>query len=106
MSAAALLADLRGRGGRLALVGDRVRVHAPPGVLSPADRETLAVRRAHVLDALTAEAAGGWTGAMRAAFAPLVHTPPAGCIAPAVCGRIGRCDRTAAGRPCHMGADR
>lgn len=41
------------------------------------------------------------------AFAPILHLPPAECIAPIACSRLGQCERHAAGRPCqadHGGA--
>ena len=49
-------------------------------------------------------AADGWDREMRAAFAPIRHDPPPGCIAATVCGRIGPCDRHRAGRSCEAQA--
>ena len=49
MSAAALLAALQARGVRLTAVGDRLRVDAPAGVLTVADRAALAAYKAALL---------------------------------------------------------
>ncbi len=43
-----------------------------------------------------------WLDGVRTAFAPILHLPPAGCLGPRVCSRIGPCDRHAAGRPCRV----
>lgn len=57
MTAAVLLADLRARGVRLAAVGARLRVEAPRGVLTEADREALAAHKTAVLAELRDD---GW----------------------------------------------
>ena len=44
----------------------------------------------------------GWPREMRTAFAPVRFEPPAGCLGPVVCARIGSCDRHAGGRPCEV----
>lgn len=44
--------------------------------------------------------ADDWDQGMRAAFTPILHIPPPGCLGPRVCCRIGPCERHAAGRPC------
>jgi len=41
MTAAALLAELRNRGASVAVVGNRLRVEAPVGAITPEIRETL-----------------------------------------------------------------
>ena len=56
MTAAALLAALQTRGVRLAAVGDRLRVEAPRGVLTAADRAALAAHKAALLALLRADA--------------------------------------------------
>src|SRR5690242_15785082 len=48
-----LVKSLRSRGVTLRAEGDRLRVDAPAGVLTPADRETLAVRKPELLDHFT-----------------------------------------------------
>jgi hypothetical protein len=52
--AAELLADLAARGVHLAVVGDRLRFHAPAGVLTAADRERLTLYKRALLEALPA----------------------------------------------------
>jgi hypothetical protein len=49
MSATALLEDLTGRGVRLSANGDRLRVRAPVGVLSDADRGAIAEHKPALL---------------------------------------------------------
>ena len=56
MTPAALMADLEARGVRLMAVGQTLRVDAPRGVLTTADREALLAHKAAVLAALRAEA--------------------------------------------------
>ena len=51
-----------------------------------------------------AAAADEWTRQMRAAFAPARFDPPAGCLGPIACARLGSCDRHAAGRSCPVDA--
>ena len=46
-----------------------------------------------------------WLREARAAYAPIVHLPPHGCIGPRVCARIGPCDRHVTGRPCAVDGD-
>jgi len=41
-----------------------------------------------------------WLREMRASYAPILHVPPAGCLGPRACSRLGPCDRHAAGSPC------
>ena len=41
--------------------------------------------------------ADDWDREMRDAYAPIVHLPPRGCLAPRVCSRGGPCDRSRAG---------
>ena len=45
-----------------------------------------------------------WTRQMRDSFAPVRFDPPAGCLGPFVCARLGPCDRRAAGRQCPIDA--
>jgi tubulysin polyketide synthase-like protein len=52
MTTADLLSDLQARGIRLQANGDRLRVEAPTGVLTPKVRETLAARKAELLQLL------------------------------------------------------
>jgi hypothetical protein len=49
MTAARLLADLRGRGAIVEVVGDRLRVDAPVGVVTAADRAALVEHKAELL---------------------------------------------------------
>jgi hypothetical protein len=56
MTAAALLAELRNRGASVAVVGDRVRVEAPPGTLTAEIRQALANHKATLLAMLSDEA--------------------------------------------------
>ena len=51
-------------------------------------------------DLAAAAADDGWTARMRAASAPIRHLPPAGCIGPLACSRLGPCERHARGAPC------
>lgn len=55
MTPAALIADLEARGVRLTAVGPRLRVDAPRGVLTAADRQALVQQKPAVLAALRAE---------------------------------------------------
>lgn len=55
MTAAALLADLRKRGAALAIVGDRLRVEAQVGTITPEIREALAKHKAALLAMLSSE---------------------------------------------------
>ena len=94
------------------------RGNPPPAVGLPREEseeseETplpLATRDAAVLDALdddlaaAAAADDGWTAPMRAAFAPVLHMPPEGCIGPRACSRLGPCERHARGEPCETEA--
>ena len=47
-----------------------------------------------------------WDDRMPAGSAPILCLPPAGCIAPRACARLGPCERHAAGRPCLAGTPR
>jgi hypothetical protein len=58
MSTAQLLAGLQARGVRLRAEGGRLKVEAPKGALTPADRQALAERKADLLAALS-----GWNQA-------------------------------------------
>jgi hypothetical protein len=49
MTAARFLADLRGRGAIVAVVADRLRVDAPVGVVTAADRAALVEHKAELL---------------------------------------------------------
>jgi hypothetical protein len=51
-AAALLLAALQRRGVRLAAAGEHLRVVAPPGTLTPADREALLAHKAALLAVL------------------------------------------------------
>ena len=68
MRAAALLAALEARGVRLMAVGQTLRVDAPRGVLTTADREALLAHKAAVLAALRAEASRASTTEMSASL--------------------------------------
>lgn len=52
MTADVLLTELRNRGAALTVVGDRLRVEAPVGVLSPEIRTALAAYKAELLSLL------------------------------------------------------
>lgn len=56
MTAVALLAELRSRGASVAVVGDRVRVEAPAGTITPEIRQTLASYKPALLAILNDEA--------------------------------------------------
>ena len=43
-----------------------------------------------------------WTALTRAAYAPVLHLPPEGCLGPRACARLGPCPRHAAGAPCEV----
>jgi hypothetical protein len=58
---ATLIADLEARGVRLAVLGQTLRVDAPKGILTPADREALAQHKPAVLAALRAGASRATT---------------------------------------------
>ncbi len=49
MTAGLLLADLSRRGASVTAKGDRLRVEAPPGTLTPAIREALTAHKADLL---------------------------------------------------------
>jgi hypothetical protein len=53
MTAAALLADLRKRGASIAAVGDRLRIEAPAGTVTPEMREVLTRHKAALLAMLS-----------------------------------------------------
>jgi pyochelin synthetase len=55
MTAAALLAELRNRGAALAVVGDKLRVEAPVGTITPEIREALARHKATLLAMLSSD---------------------------------------------------
>lgn len=48
------------------------------------------------------DTAGWWTDRLPESPAPILHLPPAMCIAPSACSRISPCDRHAAGEPCQI----
>ena len=52
MSAQALLDDLQARGVRISANGDRLRIIAPPGTVTPELREQLAANKPQLIDAL------------------------------------------------------
>jgi len=52
MTAAALLVELRNRGASVAVIGDRLRIEAPPGAVTQAMREDLRAHKAHLLQLL------------------------------------------------------
>lgn len=52
MSAAAFLAGLQARGVRLSAVGGRLRAEAPPGTLTPEDKQALVAHKSELLAAL------------------------------------------------------
>lgn len=56
MSTALLLRDLTTRGVRLAAKGDRLRIEAPAGVLTPADRAALAAHKHDLVELLARDA--------------------------------------------------
>jgi len=64
---AALVADLEARGVRLTAVGERLRVDAPRGTLTVADREALVRHKPAILAELCAEASRATTTAAPAA---------------------------------------
>ena len=41
-----------------------------------------------------------WWKDSSAAVAPIVWSPPRGCLGPVACSRLGPCDRHVAGQPC------
>ncbi|HEX7422874.1 MAG TPA: hypothetical protein VF311_03155 [Terriglobales bacterium] len=49
MTAVALLADLRNRGASIAAVGDRLRIEAPAGTVTPEMRAALAAHKSELL---------------------------------------------------------
>jgi hypothetical protein len=53
MTAAALLTELRNRGAAVAVVGDRLRVEAPVGTVTPEMREALAAHKPELLRLLS-----------------------------------------------------
>ncbi len=56
MTAAELLTNLRARGVRLSVEGERLCFDAPAGVMNPADLEQLSAHKAELLGALKGEA--------------------------------------------------
>ena len=78
-----LLAELLGAGAAPLLEGGRLRVDAPPGVLTPDRRERL----------------GGCLPELRALVAARWRAREA-CVAPRPCRRMGPCARPVDGRPC------
>jgi TubC N-terminal docking domain len=63
MTAATLLADLFRQGALVTVLGDRIRIVAPKGVLTPAIRTALATHKADLLQLLTF--AGEYRDALR-----------------------------------------
>src|SRR5688500_15285814 len=116
MSAALMLEDLRRRGVRLEVVGDRLRVDAPSGALSPDELDRLRDVKADLLAALAESGAAwddptcrplptdadDWHRGMRASYGAILHLPPHGCLAPIACSRLGPCERHARGRSCEV----
>ena len=116
MSAALMLENLRRRGVRLEVVGDRLRVDAPEGVLSSDELDRLRALKADLLAALADSGvawddptsrplppdADDWDRGMRASYGAILHLPPRGCIAPIACSRLGPCERHAGGRSCEV----
>ncbi len=58
MNASALISDARQRGIRLGVSGDRLRVEAPVGTLTPELRAALAQHKTQIIDALSATTHG------------------------------------------------
>ncbi len=119
MSATEMLSDLTRRGVRLQVVGDRLRLDAPPGVLNSDEINALATAKAEILAALANggpeeanDAGSRWPPLqadadafdrnVRASYAPVLHLPPPGCLGPRVCARIGPCERHAASASCEV----
>jgi hypothetical protein len=105
MTAARLLAGLRRRGAILHVVSDRVRVDAPAGVVTDADRAAVAKHKAELLDILGGSIAraerveSDLQGARQANFVSVqrhVHvcttcSATFSCTAPSCSGQPKRC---------------
>lgn len=117
MSATEMLSDLTRRGVRLQVVGDRLRLDAPPGVLNSDEINALATAKAEILAALANggpeeanDAGSRWPPLqadadafdrdVRASYAPILHLPPAGCVGRHACSLLGPCERHATGASC------
>ncbi len=78
MSATELLASLQQRGVLLCVDGDRLRVDAPTGVLSAADRAALAAHKADLLALLAGTGDGRACSEPPISAAAPATAPPAG----------------------------
>ena len=116
MSATAMLEDLRRRGVRLEVVGDRLLVDAPSGAVAPEELDRLRAVKADLLAALAESGAAWddptsrslsphadeWDRGMRAGYGAILHLPPRDCIAPLACSWLGPCERHAGGQSCKV----
>ncbi len=102
MNAAELLSDLDDLGVRLEVQGDRLRVDAPRGVLTPELRHHLATYKAAVMQALVAcrcDPLPHWTDPMGAAGCNPNKWEPC-----AICGYVWRCKQCGGCRRCRVEA--